>query len=186
MMNNKISPALDTKLTARVEAKISGLLQLTGAMIISDGWTSVQARAIVNALLATPAGIMFLEALDTSGNTKDARFIADFIIKIIETRGPANIVAVCMDGACTASFPLITATYGHVFCFICPANSIHVDNFFKNVFSDKMKMCSAPSCMSGQGYSGSQRDSHHFHAQPQGVSTAGLSKGGYTQKSATG
>jgi hypothetical protein len=134
-ITTNVLPALDKKLSTLVESKIEGLLQLTGTMIISDGWTSVQARAIVNALLATPAGIMFLEALDTSGKTKDARFIADFIIKIIEARGPANIVAVCMDGACTASFPLIEAKYPHVFCFICPAHSL--DNFFKNVFSDK-------------------------------------------------
>ena len=82
-------------------------------MIISDGWTSIQARAIANALLATPAGAMFLTALDTSGSTKDAKFIADFIINIIEARGPENIVAVCMDGACAGSFPLITAKYEH-------------------------------------------------------------------------
>ena len=87
-INNKILPALDEELTAQVEAKIAGLLKLTGAMIISDGWTSIQARAIVNALLATPAGTMFLQALDTSGSTKDAKFIADFIINIIEARGP--------------------------------------------------------------------------------------------------
>ena len=105
---------------------------------ISDGWTSIQARPIANALLATPAGTMFLQALDTSGSTKDAKFIADFIINIIEARGPENIVAVCMDGACTASFPLITAKYEHVFCFICSAHSF--DNFFKNVFSDKIKI----------------------------------------------
>ena len=69
-MSNKVLPALDKKLTEQVEAKIKGLLKLTGAMIISDGWTSIQARAIVNALLATPAGTMFLQALDTSGSTK--------------------------------------------------------------------------------------------------------------------
>ena len=55
---------------------------------------------------------MFVTALGTSGNTKDAKFIADFIIKIIEDKGPANIVAVCMDGACTASFPLIIYSGG--------------------------------------------------------------------------
>ena len=66
-MSNKVLPALDKKLTAQVEAKIKGLLKLTGAMIISDGWTSIQARAIANALLATPAGTMFLQALDTYG-----------------------------------------------------------------------------------------------------------------------
>jgi len=134
-MSKDVLPALDKKLTDQVEAKITGLIQQTGAMIISDGWTSIQSRPIVNALLATPAGAMFLTALDTSGSTKDARFIADFIINIIEARGPENIVAVCMDGACTASFPLIEAKYPHVFCFICPAHSL--DNFFKNVFSDK-------------------------------------------------
>ena len=89
----------------------------------------------VRSLLTTPAGTMFLKALDTSGNTKDAEFIADFIIAIIEARGPKNIVAVCMDGACTASFPLIEEKYPHVFCFICPAHAL--DNFLKNVFSDK-------------------------------------------------
>ena len=69
-MSNKVLPALDKKLTAQVEAKITGLLKQTGAMIISDGWTSVQSRAIVNALLAAPAGTMFLKALDTAGRTK--------------------------------------------------------------------------------------------------------------------
>ena len=44
-------------------------------MIISDGLTSIQARAIVNALLATPVGAMYIIALGTSGSTKDAQFI---------------------------------------------------------------------------------------------------------------
>ena len=53
----------------------------------------------MNALLTTPAGTMFLKAFDTSGKTKDAEFIANFIIDITEKQGPNNtIVAVCMDG----------------------------------------------------------------------------------------
>lgn len=133
-MTNKELPKLDDKLDAKVAKKINGLIKETGAMLISDGWTSVQARPIINALLATPAGSKFVQALDTSGEIKDARFIADFIIKIIECVGPENIVAVCMDGACKASFELITAHFPHVFCFICPTHS--VDNFLKNVCSD--------------------------------------------------
>ena len=54
-MSKNVLPALDKKLTDQVEAKITGLIQQTGAMIISDGWTSIQSRAIVNALLATPS-----------------------------------------------------------------------------------------------------------------------------------
>ena len=57
-MSNNVLPALDKKLTAQVEAKITGLLQ-----------------QLLSALLATPAGTMFIMALDTAGSTKDAQFI---------------------------------------------------------------------------------------------------------------
>jgi len=76
-------------------------------MIISDGWTSVQSRPIINALLSTPVGTRFLKAVDTSGAVKDARYIADFVLSCIQEVGAEKIVAVCMDGACTASFALI-------------------------------------------------------------------------------
>ena len=49
-----------------------------------------------------------------------------------------NVVAVCMDGACKASFPLIQAVYPHVQCFICPTHSL--DNFLKNVGSSNEKI----------------------------------------------
>ena len=65
-------PALDKKLDEQVRKKIEGLLEETGSMILSDGWTSVQQRPIINALQSTPAGARFLKALDTSGETKDA------------------------------------------------------------------------------------------------------------------
>ena len=73
-MQTNVLPALDKKLITLVESKIEGLLQLTGAMIISDGWTSVQDRPIINALLSTPVGAKFLKA---SGETKDKEFISE-------------------------------------------------------------------------------------------------------------
>eukprot|EP00967_Tisochrysis_lutea_P130138 scaffold224651_cov33-Tisochrysis_lutea.AAC.1 len=45
------------------------------------------------------------------------------------------VVGVCMDGACTAAFPLIEAEVPHIFTFICPSHT--VDNFMKNICSDK-------------------------------------------------
>ena len=162
IMATKILPALDKKLNEDIESKMSGLLKQTGAMIISDGWTSVQSRPIINALLTTPAGTMFLKALDTSGNVKDAEFIADFICAIIEARGPKNIVAVCMDGACTASFPLIEDKYPHVFCFICPTHAL--DNFMKNVFSDKEKI--KMKSIVGEFDWDSKHLSYHFRRPP--------------------
>ena len=137
-MTNTVLPMLDAKLDAKVARTVNRLVKETGAMLISDGWTSVQARQIVNCLLATAAGSHFIKAVDTSGHIKDAQFIADFVCEVIQDKGPENIVVVCMDGACKASFSLITAKYEHVFCFICPAHS--VDNFLKNVCSDLDKI----------------------------------------------
>jgi hypothetical protein len=79
--------------------------------------------------------MLFLEAVDTSGEVKDKEFIAAFMTRIIAKVGQEHVVAVCMDGACMASFPIITAKVPHVFCYICPTHSF--DNFLKNVCSDQ-------------------------------------------------
>jgi len=102
-MSTVCIPELDKKLAGKVRRKIQGLVAETGSMIISDGWTSVQNRPIVNALQSTPAGAAFLKAVDTSSIVKDAAYIADFTVACIQEVGPHNVVAVCMDGACTAS-----------------------------------------------------------------------------------
>ena len=137
-LTSDVLPALDAKLDAKMSKKIDGLIKETGAMLISDGWTSISMRPIINGLLATAAGTRFLKAVDTSNEIKDAAFIANFVITMIEEAGPENIVAVCMDGACKASFSLIIDKFEHVFCFICPTHSI--DNFLKNVCSDKPRI----------------------------------------------
>ena len=79
-----------------------------------------------------------MKSVDTLGATKDAAFIADFIGEVIVSKGSHNIVAVCMDGACKASFALITVKFPHVFRYICPAHSL--DNFMKNVSSENEKI----------------------------------------------
>ena len=71
-------PDLDKKLEAKVRKRVDALLAETGSclcacpacrqsvsggLLISDGWTSVQSRPIINALLATPVGCRFLKAL---------------------------------------------------------------------------------------------------------------------------
>ena len=55
-MMEKVLPALDAKLDAKVSKKIDGLIKETGACIISDGWTSCQRRPIINAIVSTVAG----------------------------------------------------------------------------------------------------------------------------------
>ena len=85
--------------------------ELVGYLLMSDGWTSVQHRPIINALATCPIGRYFLAAVDISGETKDAQFIADFVIGQLKALGPEKCTAVCMDGACKEAFELIERKY---------------------------------------------------------------------------
>jgi hypothetical protein len=46
-----------------------------------------------------PAGEEFLGAIDTSGDMKDAVYIADVIKRYLIEVGPQNVVQVCTDNA---------------------------------------------------------------------------------------
>jgi|EP00962_Isochrysis_galbana_P062069 hypothetical protein len=90
-MTDKVLPLLDAELDAEVKAKVNGLVMLTGATLISDGWTSVANKPIINALIAVPAGLYFIAALDTAGETKDANYIANFMKGHIEQFGAEHV-----------------------------------------------------------------------------------------------
>ena len=134
-MTNTVLPRVDAELDGKICKRIDALMKKTGCVLLSDGWTSVSSRPIINALLSTPAGTRFLKAIDTSGSDKDAEYIADFMTELIRMVDPENVVAVCMDGACKSSFPIITKEFPWIHCFICPTHSL--DNFLKNVLTDQ-------------------------------------------------
>lgn len=138
VFTNKVLPKFDNDLDLSIRQRIDGIIKHTGVTLISDGWSSVANKPIINALVSSPVGSYFIEALDTSGETKDAQYIADFINGHIDMFGAEQVTAVCMDGACKASFPIIEAKHTHVSCFFCPTHSL--DNFMKNVCSDKDKI----------------------------------------------
>lgn len=132
-ITEKVLPAFDKELDARIKTRMHAIMHMTGVTVLSDGWTSCANRPILNALLASPLGCYFVKADDTSGDTKDAQYVADYIIDVINDTGPELVTAVCMDGACKSSFSLIEHEHPHVFCYICPTHSL--DNFMKNVCS---------------------------------------------------
>ena len=134
-MTSTVLPKVDGDLDKKTRATVLGIVEMTGCLLLSDGWTSTQNRPIINALAATPLGTFFLAALDTSGQTKDADYIAAFIITQIVAFGPDKVTAVCMDGACNSAFAIIEAKFPHISCFICPTHSL--DNFMKNICSDQ-------------------------------------------------
>jgi hypothetical protein len=47
--------------------------------LVSDGYTDANRRPLIKMLLVFPGGELFMEAVDTSGNTKSMQFIADHV-----------------------------------------------------------------------------------------------------------
>lgn len=109
-----------------VEQFHSAHLSQTGGTIVSDGWSDVQRRPILNILLVTPSGATFLNSVDSSGQVKDAHFIAEVISAAIEKVGPQQIVQVITDSAsnCKASWDIIKENYPHVICSPCAAHCL--------------------------------------------------------------
>ena len=74
-------------------------MKLTGATLISDGWSNVQNRPMINCFVVTGDGAMFVDGVDTFGQIKDAKFIANELSRNIEAIGSENVVQVVTDSA---------------------------------------------------------------------------------------
>lgn len=82
-----------------------------GCTVTSDGWSNTQNRPLLNVLAVTATGAAFVKAVDSSGEVKDAQYIADELCKVIEDIGPETVVHVVTDNAgnCKAAGALIEA-----------------------------------------------------------------------------
>jgi len=107
-------------------AEFKAQMSVTGATVVSDGWTSVQNRPIINYLAVTPDGAMFVDGTDTSGEVKDAQFIADEIKLRIESIGKENVVQVVTDSAgnCVAARNILSVTYPGIVFSPCTAHCL--------------------------------------------------------------
>ena len=103
--------------------KFKNQMSSTGGTLVIDGWTSVQNRSIINLLLVTAEGSVFLDAVDVSGKTKDAKFIADILAESMEAVGPENIVQVVSDSAanCVAGRNILAGRYPDIVFSPCSA-----------------------------------------------------------------
>jgi hypothetical protein len=101
-------------------------MSITGTTLISDGWTNVQNRPIINFLAVTADGAMFIEGSDTSGEQKDAPYIAAAITTNIELLGAENVVQVVTDSAgnCAAARASLSLEYPRIVFSPCTAHCL--------------------------------------------------------------
>ena len=68
--------------------------------ILSDGWRdSVVSKDIVNFLVNSPKGSVFIKSMDVSEIVKDARLLYQMLDDMVEEVGESNVVQVVTDNA---------------------------------------------------------------------------------------
>ena len=58
-----------------------------GVSIVSDGWTDPTHHPLINFMVSSQNGPVFLKAVDALGKYKDAHFMGELFIKTIEEVG---------------------------------------------------------------------------------------------------
>ncbi|WVZ93381.1 hypothetical protein U9M48_039364 [Paspalum notatum var. saurae] len=70
-----------------------------GVSIVSDGWTDIKSKPLINVIASNSRGSCFLYAEDYSGVEKTGEAIAQFLLKAIDEIGPENVLQVVTDNA---------------------------------------------------------------------------------------
>ena len=65
-----------------------------GCTLMADGWTDVRQRTLINFLVYSVHGIVFVKSIDASYLIKDANTLFSLFREVIEWVGPKNIVHV--------------------------------------------------------------------------------------------
>ncbi|KAI8563753.1 hypothetical protein RHMOL_Rhmol03G0133500 [Rhododendron molle] len=105
-----------------------------GCTLMSDGWTDRKNRTLMNLLVNSPRGTVFLKSMDASGAVKDAEMIFELLDAWVEHIGEANVVQVITDSAAAnvAAGKLLEAKRPHLFWSPCAAHCL--DLMLEDIF----------------------------------------------------
>ncbi|XP_028800415.1 uncharacterized protein LOC114755716 [Neltuma alba] len=70
-----------------------------GCTLMADGWTDIRQRTLINFLVYSTHGMVFVKSVDASDLVKDAKTLFTLFCEVIEWVGPKNIVYVVTDNA---------------------------------------------------------------------------------------
>lgn len=99
-----------------------------GVSIVSDGWTDITRRPLINFIAASDAGPVFLRAIDTFGNIKNTDYMTQIFLEVVNEVGPSNVVQIITDNAavCRAAGLRLQATHPHIFWTPCVVHTLNL------------------------------------------------------------
>lgn len=89
----------EVKTTSGIVDEIKSTWRKTGVSILSDGWSDMRNRSLINFLVNNPHGTVFLKTIDASDCVKDAQKLFELLDGIVEEIGEDIVVQVITDNA---------------------------------------------------------------------------------------
>ena len=107
--------------------------ELTGCTIMTDAWTDIRGRGVMNLVVHSAHGVVFLNSVDCSAVKKDGKYIFELVDRCIEEVGEKHVVQVVTDNASVnqAASTLLKAKRPTIFWNGCAAHSI--DLMFEDI-----------------------------------------------------
>lgn len=97
-----------------------------GVTLMCDGWTTQNRRNIINFLVYSPAGTVFLKSIDASDHYKNGKYIFGLMKDAVKDIGEKRMVQVVTDNGSNykAAGQLLTEEFPHIFWTPCAAHCI--------------------------------------------------------------
>nr|XP_023915897.1 uncharacterized protein LOC112027463 [Quercus suber] len=125
--------ALRTILLQKERAHVERLLKPikdswleNGISIVFDGWSDPQRRPFINIMAISDGGLVFIKAVDGSGEFKDKHYIAGVLKDAIKEIGHEKVVQVITDNASVmkSARALIEGEYPKIFWTPCAVHTL--------------------------------------------------------------
>ena len=99
-----------------------------GVSIVTDGWTNVKNRPLINVIATNNRGAMFMYVEDFSGIEKTGAAIAEFLLKAVEEIGASNVLQIVTDSAanCKLAGKEIEKVHKHIFWTPCVVHTLNL------------------------------------------------------------
>jgi hypothetical protein len=119
-LKEQLLPEIKKRVARDQQALLDLRKALWGLTLVSDGWTDANKRPLLNVLLVCPEGEIFIEAIDTSGDTKSMEYVADKLGKHITS----DVDMVVMDGACKGALNILIERFPWLSGVVCTTHSL--------------------------------------------------------------
>ena len=135
---------LRTTLLQKERANVERLLKpikdswlANGVSIVFDGWSDPQRRPLINIMVASDGGPLFIKEIVGSGEFKDKHFIAEVLKDAIKEIGHEKVVQVIIDNASVmkSTGALIEGEYPKIFWTPCVVHTLNL--VLKNICAAK-------------------------------------------------